>query len=77
YGEDPLKLRTLFQQECVKRGVLFTGAHNTSLAHDDRVIDETLRVYNEVLDILKFVVEYQMVDELIEGQLLEPVFRKM
>ncbi|QID32931.1 aminotransferase class III-fold pyridoxal phosphate-dependent enzyme [Pampinifervens florentissimum] len=76
-GENSLKLKTLFQQESAKRGILFTGSHNMALPHDDKIIEKTLEVYDEVLDIVKFAVEYDMVDELIEGQILQPVFRKM
>lgn len=77
YGEKALKLKTLFQQECAKRGILFTGAHNMALPHTDQVIEKTLEVYDQVLDIIKYALEYDMVEELIEGRLLEPVFRKM
>ncbi len=76
-GDNSLKLKTLFQQESAKRGILFTGSHNMALPHDDKIIEKTLEVYDEVLDIVKFAVEYDMVDELIEGQILQPVFRKM
>jgi len=76
-GENSLKLKTLFQQECAKRGILFTGSHNMALPHDDKIVEKTLEVYDEVFDIVKFAVEYDMVDELIEGQILQPVFRKM
>ncbi len=72
-----LKMKTLFQQECVKRGVLFTGGHNVSLPHDDEKIERVLSVYDEVMEILKYTLEYQMLDEMIEGRLLEPVFRKV
>lgn len=75
--KDSLKMKTLFQQECVKRGILFTGAHNMSLPHNDGIIDQTLSVYDEVMDILKYSIEYDMLDEMIEGNLLEPVFRKV
>ncbi|MCX8060021.1 MAG: aminotransferase class III-fold pyridoxal phosphate-dependent enzyme, partial [Aquificaceae bacterium] len=77
FGEESLKLKTLFQQECAKRGLIFTGAHNMALPHDDEVVQKTLEVYDQVLDIVKFAVEYSMVDELLEGRVLEPVFRKM
>ena len=76
YTADSLKLKTLFQQECAKRGLLFSGSHNISLAHTNEVIQKTLDVYDEVFDIIKFAVEYNMVDELIEGKILQPVFRK-
>lgn len=71
-----LKMKTLFQQECVKRGILFTGEHNISLPHDDEKIERVLSVYDEVMEILKYTLEYQMLDDMIEGRLLEPVFIK-
>lgn len=75
--DDDLKLKTLFQQECVRREILFTGAHNLSLPHDDAIIEKTLSVYDEVIDILKYGIEYQIIDGLIEGENLMPVFRKV
>lgn len=75
-GDEALKLKTLFQQECAKRGVLFSGSHNISYSHTDAEIEKTLQVYDEVLDIVKFAHEYSMIDELLEGQVLQPVFRK-
>ncbi|MFN3599032.1 MAG: aminotransferase class III-fold pyridoxal phosphate-dependent enzyme [Aquificaceae bacterium] len=72
-----LRLKTLFQQECAKRGVLFTGSHNIALCHHEEVIKKTLEVYDRALDIVKYAVEYSLVEELLEGKVLEPVFRKM
>lgn len=48
-SEDTLKLKTLFQQECAKRGILFSGSHNISFCHSDDIIERTLQVYSEVL----------------------------
>ncbi len=75
--KEALAMRTLFQQECVKRGVLFTGSHNMSLPHDNEIIEKTLSVYDEVMDILKYSIDYGMFEEMIEGRLLQPVFRKV
>ncbi|MBF0558380.1 MAG: aminotransferase class III-fold pyridoxal phosphate-dependent enzyme [Nitrospirae bacterium] len=75
--KESLERKTLFQQECAKRGVLFTGGHNISLPHDDSIIEKTLSVYSEVMDILKYGIAYSMIDSLLEGRLLEPVFRKV
>jgi glutamate-1-semialdehyde 2,1-aminomutase/spore coat polysaccharide biosynthesis protein SpsF len=75
--EDSLRMKTLFQQECAKRGVLFTGGLFMSLPHDDEIIGKSLSVYDEVMDILKYSIQYNMVDEMIEGRLLEPIFRKI
>ena len=74
---EALAMKTLFQQECAKRGVLFTGSHNMSLPHDNGIIQKTLSVYDEVMDLLKYSIEYGMVEEMIEGRLLQPVFRKV
>ena len=75
--KESLKMKTLFQQECAKRGVLFTGGHNLSLPHGDDPIRKTLSVYDEVMDIIKYAIEYEMLEEMIEGRLLEPVFRRV
>lgn len=75
--KEGLAMKTFFQQECAKRGVLFTGGHNISLPHSDEVISKTLSVYSEVLDILRYGFKYGMIGEMIEGRLLEPVFRKV
>ncbi|MBI3803041.1 MAG: aminotransferase class III-fold pyridoxal phosphate-dependent enzyme [Nitrospirae bacterium] len=75
--KEVLKMKTLFQQECVKRGILFTGGHNISLPHDQEKIERLLSVYDEVMEILKYTLEYQMLDEMLEGRPLEPVFRKV
>jgi glutamate-1-semialdehyde 2,1-aminomutase/spore coat polysaccharide biosynthesis protein SpsF len=72
-----LALKTLFQQECAKRGLLFTGNLNMSLPHTDTIIERTLQVYSDGFDIIKHSVAYDMIDEMIEGQLLRPVFRKV
>ncbi|RMH09424.1 MAG: aminotransferase class III-fold pyridoxal phosphate-dependent enzyme, partial [Aquificota bacterium] len=71
-GEDALKLKTLFQQECAKRGILFSGSHNISFSHTEQDIQKTLEVYDQVLDIAKYAYEYKMVEELLEGRVLEP-----
>ena len=75
--KESLKMKTLFQQECAKRGILFTGAHNISLPHDDMILDKTISVYSEVMEILRYTIDYCMLDEMIEGRILEPVFRRV
>ncbi|MEN3034035.1 MAG: aminotransferase class III-fold pyridoxal phosphate-dependent enzyme [Aquificaceae bacterium] len=75
-SNEALKLKTLFQQECAKRGILFTGSHNMSFSHSDEIIDKTIRVYSEVFDIIKYAYKYNILDEMLEGEILKPVFRK-
>jgi len=42
-GKDSLLVRSLFTQECVKRGVLLLATHNMTAAHDPLAIEQTLR----------------------------------
>jgi glutamate-1-semialdehyde 2,1-aminomutase/spore coat polysaccharide biosynthesis protein SpsF len=74
--DEGLRMGTLFQQEAVKRGLLFTNTHNVSLPHDEDVLGKTLSVYSEVMDILKYSMQCGIIDDMIEGELLVPVFRK-
>ncbi len=75
-GEDPLLYKSLFQQECTRRRVLFTGAHNLSLSHDDEAIEETLRVYRAALEVLKDAIERDVVEAALLGPPVQPVFRR-
>jgi NAD(P)-dependent dehydrogenase (short-subunit alcohol dehydrogenase family) len=47
-GKDSFLVRSLFTQECVKRGVLLLATHNMTAAHDPLAIEQTLRAYAEV-----------------------------
>ena len=75
-GQEDLALKSLFQQEAIKRGVLFTGAHNLSFSHTDADIDATLAVYEEVMKILKEAIDQGDVEARLEGEKVQPVFRK-
>jgi hypothetical protein len=74
--QDPLLLRSLFQQETVKRGVLTQGTHMLSLAHDEKVLTRTLAVYREVFAILADAVTQDNVGSRLEGPPVRPVLRK-
>ncbi|HPL64444.1 MAG TPA: aminotransferase class III-fold pyridoxal phosphate-dependent enzyme [Syntrophales bacterium] len=76
-GSDDLALKSLFQQECLKRGILFTGIHNVSFSHTDDDINYTLRVYRTVMETAAEAVRTGMVLSLIEGKPVQPVFRKV
>lgn len=75
-GETDLQLKSLFQQECVKRGVLFTAGHNICFSHSNKDVDYTLRVYRTVFEIVKDAIGKDKVKRLIEGDVIQPVFRK-
>ena len=75
-GQPSLLYKSLFQQECIKRGVLFTGAHNLSFSHDDTAIDQTLLVYRTALEVLKEAIERDSVETVLEGPPVQAVFRR-
>ena len=74
---NPLELKSLVQQEMIKRGILWGGFHNMSYSHTDEDVDYTLKVYKEVLPILKKAVEEKNVKGYLKGDPVEPVFRKV
>ena len=74
-GVESLVYQSLFQQECLKRGVLFTDVHNPSFSHTDKDIDHTLRVYRSALEILAQAIGEGDVMERLEGKPVEPIFR--
>ena len=75
-GQPSLLYKSLFQQECIKRGILFTGAHNLSFSHDDAAIDQTLLVYKTALEVLKQAIERDSVETALEGPPVQAVFRR-
>ena len=75
-GEECLVLKSLFQQECLKRGVLFAGGQNICFSHSDADIDQTLRVYRAAMETLAEAVENGDASQRLEGEPVRPVFRK-
>lgn len=76
-GCNPLEMKSLVQQEMIKRGILWGGFHNMSFSHSDEDIDYTLKAYEDVLPILKKAVEEKNVKSYLKGEPVEPVFRKV
>jgi glutamate-1-semialdehyde aminotransferase len=75
-NEDWWALKSLFQQECIKRGVLFTGSHNMSYAHTEEDILQTAQIYDEVIELCAEAISGNAVERLLEGPPVVPVFRK-
>jgi glutamate-1-semialdehyde 2,1-aminomutase len=73
---DPLLLKSLVQQEMIKRGILWSAFHNISFSHSDEDIKYTLCVYEDVLPILKHAVEHNRVRNEIKGIPVQPLLRK-
>jgi glutamate-1-semialdehyde 2,1-aminomutase len=76
-GGNPLEMKSLVQQEMIKRGILWGGFHNMSFSHSDKDVEYTLKAYRDVLPILKKAVEEKNVAGYLKGEPVEPVFRKV
>jgi glutamate-1-semialdehyde 2,1-aminomutase len=74
---DTLEMKSLVQQELLKRGILWGGFHNLSFSHTDTDIDYTLKAYREVLGLLRGAVEQGSVRASLRGKPVEPVFRRV
>jgi len=72
-----LEVKTLMQQEMIKRGVLWAGFHNMCYTHTDEDIDYTLLAYRDVLPIVKEAIESGNIKQYLKGEVLEAVFRKV
>ncbi|HYK11733.1 MAG TPA: SDR family oxidoreductase [Gemmatimonadales bacterium] len=75
-GADPLLSKSLVHQELLRRGVLWSGSHVVSAAHDDEDVDHILGAYAEVLPILKEALGAGDVRARIKGAPIEPSFRR-
>ncbi len=74
---NPLEIKALVQQEMIKRGILWGGFHNMSFSHTDEDVEYILKVYREVLPILKKAVDEKNVMKHLKGEPVAPVFRKV
>jgi len=75
-GQESLPMKSLFMQECLKRGVLFSGVQNICFSHSSADIEATLRVYRSAMEIFARAVVAGNVRESLEGKPVEPVFRR-
>ncbi len=76
-GGNPLEMKSFVQQELLKRGILWGGYHNMSYSHSQDDISYTLQAYNEVLTALDEAVQNNAVSEMLKGEVLKAVFRKV
>jgi glutamate-1-semialdehyde aminotransferase len=76
-GFKPLEVKSFFQQECIRRGVLFSGRHNLCFSHSDEDIAFTLSVYTEVMQLLKNALETKSLVSELRGEVVRPVFREV
>jgi glutamate-1-semialdehyde aminotransferase len=73
-GHESVALRSLFQQEVIRRGILFDDGHFICYAHSPEDIDETLEAYREALMVVRSAVESGDVAGRLEGEMIRPIF---
>jgi glutamate-1-semialdehyde aminotransferase len=69
-------MRSLFQQEALRRNILTHGSHLLSFAHDESVVEQTLCAYEEIFGVLAETVRAgNAAARLVNGPII-PVFRQ-
>jgi glutamate-1-semialdehyde aminotransferase len=76
-GPAALEMKSLVQQELIKRGVLWTGFHHLSFSHSDADVEYVIKAYEDVLPILKSAVERGKVRDELRGEPVHPIFRQL
>lgn len=74
---DPLEMKSLVQQELLKRGILWAGYHAVSFSHGEEEIARTLEVFGEALRLLRQAASEKDIRKYLEGPPVKPVFRKV
>jgi glutamate-1-semialdehyde aminotransferase len=66
-GESDHLAKSLFMQECVERGVLFSGTHLPSYSHTAEDVSFTLDVYDEALAALADAIKADAIADRLKG----------
>jgi glutamate-1-semialdehyde 2,1-aminomutase/spore coat polysaccharide biosynthesis protein SpsF len=74
-GQDSLLVKSLFQQEALKRGLLLLATHNLSGAHQRSDIETTLETYAVVFKVMAEYLSETNPAKHLEGTMIEPVFK--
>jgi len=75
---DSLEMKSYFQQELLRRGILWAGYHALSFSHQREDIEMTLNAFEDVMKLFKKIVDgSQSLHSFIEGEPVKPVFRNI
>ena len=69
-------MRTLFQQEMVKQGILFLVGFNLSYSHSDEDVSRTLAACRESLAIVADALAAGDGERRLEGPIVQPAFNR-
>lgn len=73
---NPLLMKTLVQQELIRRGILWSGTFNLCYAHTEADVALTLAALDEAFQVLADAVDAGDLGNRLRGEPLQPVFRK-
>ncbi|MDD2806180.1 MAG: glutamate-1-semialdehyde 2,1-aminomutase [Elusimicrobiales bacterium] len=68
--------KTLVMQEAVKNGLLFRGSFVFSLAHGEKELSKTIRIFQKIFKTYKKAIKAGTYKDLLVGDPVKPVFRK-
>ncbi len=74
-GAESVALKSLFQQEFIKRGILTLGTHNLNATLSDKDIDHIVQAYQQVMPILADAVRANNAASRLEGSMIELLFK--
>lgn len=75
---DPLEMKSYFQQELIRRGILWAAYHAISFSHTLDDINYTLNCYEDAMRLFKDIIDRKKnLRAMIEGEPVKPVFRKV
>jgi glutamate-1-semialdehyde aminotransferase len=80
FGKTPdqsLLMKSLVQQELLKRGILWAAYHAVSYSHKDKEINKTLESLDHALKMLGKATKKGNFEKFLEGKPVKPVFREM
>lgn len=75
-GADGLLLKSLFQQEAMKHGILAASWHAPSWAHTEADVEHTVTAYDRVLSDLGAWIGEGTLSDRLAGDIVRSVFRK-
>jgi glutamate-1-semialdehyde 2,1-aminomutase len=74
-GYSSWEIKTLWMQECIKRGVFTFGTHNISFAHSLLDVAHINEVYSEVFEVIAQALAKRQVHFLLKCEPLKPLFK--
>ena len=70
------EIKSLFQQEILKRGILIAGSHALSFSHKTKHINYILEAYDDACNVIKAALETDSVFKRIEGEVITPILTR-